>query len=281
VAAPEIWSSPRQPTFPFLFQFIAGVSEHHKRSSPPQHNNKLSIKEDQIDSTRTNDMRDRNWQSLPLRRHVRDEIQRRILSGESQPGEHLAQQSLAKKLGVGQGTVRESLLELEWLGLVESIDGLGVFVGKLDALRVVEAYEVREYLEGLAARRACERASQSDVIALRAMADRIWILSEEGNLEEMGALDRAFHLRIVHLCRNSVLIRLAEGYRALSMAIRASRDSRAVYDEHLRIVDAIDRNAPEEAERLARQHVLEARHNIEREAARNEFVPKWVVNERL
>lgn len=97
-------------------------------------------------------MRDRTTQSPPLRRHVRDEIQRRLLLGESLPGERLAQRSLAKKLVVGKGTVRESLLELEWLGLVELIKGLGVFVGKLDALRLVEACEVRECLEGLAAR---------------------------------------------------------------------------------------------------------------------------------
>lgn len=224
-------------------------------------------------------MRDRNSLSPPLRRHVRDEIQRRILSGETLPGERLAQQSLARELGVGQGTVRESLMELEWLGLVEAIDGLGVFVGKLDALRLVEAYEVREYLEGLAARRACGRISQSNVIALRAMADRIWRLSKEGDLEEMGAVDRAFHLQIMHLSRNSVLVRLAEGYRTLGMTIRASRDPGAVYEEHLHIMDAINRNAPDQAEQLARQHVIEARLVIEQEAARNEFVPKWVVNE--
>jgi len=223
-------------------------------------------------------MRDRATQSQPLRRHVRDEIQRRILSGESQPGERLAQQSLAKKLGVGQGTVRESLLELEWLGLVDSIDGLGVFVGKLDASRLVEAYEVREYLEGLAARRACGHVSQSDVTALEGMADRIWKLSEDGDVDEMGAADRALHLQIVHLSRNSVLVRLAEGYRTLGMAVRASRDPRAVYDEHLRIIGAISRNMPDDAERFARQHVVEARLIIEREAARNEFIPKWVVN---
>ena len=223
-------------------------------------------------------MRDRTTQSLPLRRHVRDEIQRRILSGESQPGERLAQQSLARKLGVGQGTVRESLLELEWLGLVDSVDGLGVFVGKLDASRLAEAYEVREYLEGLAARRACGHVSQSDVAALEAMADRIWKLSEEGDVDEMGAADRALHLQIVHLSRNSVLVRLAEGYRTLGMAVRASRDPRAVYDEHLRIIDAISRNMPDDAERFARQHVVEARLIIEQEAARNEFIPKWVVN---
>jgi DNA-binding GntR family transcriptional regulator len=223
-------------------------------------------------------MRDRTTQSLSLRRHVRDEIQRRILSGESLPGERLAQQSLAKKLGVGQGTVRESLLELEWLGLVESVDGLGTFVGKLDASRLVEAYEVREYLEGLSARRACSRVSQADVAALRAMADRIWNLSEQGSVDEMGAADRALHLQIVHLSRNSVLVRLAEGYRTLGMAVRASRDPRVVYEEHLRIIDAISRNRPDEAERFARQHVRETRQIIEREAARNEFVPKWVVN---
>ncbi|MDR3754182.1 MAG: GntR family transcriptional regulator [Terracidiphilus sp.] len=225
-------------------------------------------------------MRDRTTQSPPLRRHVRDEIQRRILSGESLPGERLAQQSLAKKLGVGQGTVRESLLELEWLGLVDSIDGLGVFVGKLDASRLIEAYEVREYLEGLAARRACGRVSQSDLADLRAMADRIWGLSEEGDVEQMGAADRALHLQIVHLSRNGVLVRLAEGYTTLGMAVRASRDPREVYDEHLRIIDAISRNTPDEAEQLARLHVLKARVIIEQQAAGNAFIPKWVVNRR-
>jgi DNA-binding GntR family transcriptional regulator len=225
-------------------------------------------------------MRDRNSQSPPLRRHIREEIQRRILSGESPPGERLAQQSLAKKLGVGQGTVRESLLELEWLGLVEAIDGLGVFVRKLDASRLIEAYAVREYLEGLAARSACGRVSHSDVTSLRAKADLIWNLSEKDNLDEMGAVDRALHLQIVHLSQNSVLIRLADGYWTLSMAIRTSRDPGNVYKEHLHIVDAINRNAPDEAEQLARRHVLEARHMIEQEAARNGFVPRWVVNER-
>src|SRR3984957_14026795 len=99
------------------------------------------------------------------RHEIREEIQRRILTGESKPGERLSQQSLAKELGVAQGTVRESLLELQWLGLVESIDRLGVFVQKLDAARLCEAYQVREFLEGLAARLACEHTSRADVVS--------------------------------------------------------------------------------------------------------------------
>lgn len=215
----------------------------------------------------------------PIARHqVREEIQRRILSGESRPGERLTQQSLAKELGVAQGTVRESLLELQWLGLVESIDRLGVFVGKLDAARLCEAYQVREVLEGLAARLACHYVSRADMALLQNMADHVWELSNQGKKEEMGAADRAFHLQIMKLSRNSILLRLAEGYRVLGMAVRASRDPRVVHEEHLRIVEAIGHNFPDEAERLARLHVDGARRMIEDQASKNEFTPHWVAD---
>lgn len=215
----------------------------------------------------------------PVARHqVREEIQRRILSGETRPGERLTQQSLAKELGVAQGTVRESLLELQWLGLVESIDRLGVFVGKLDASRLSEAYQVREFLEGLAVRLACDHVSRADIAELRRLAEHVWQLAQEENYDEMGAADRAFHLKIIDLSRNKILIRLTEGYRALGMAVRASRDPRIIHEEHLLIVDAIESNNPDEAEKLARAHVRAARLNIEQQAARNEFTAKWVVD---
>ena len=215
----------------------------------------------------------------PVARHqVREEIQRRILSGESQPGERLTQQSLAKELGVAQGTVRESLLELQWMGLVESVDRLGVFVGKIDAERLCEAYQVREFLEGLAARLACDRASRADLALLRNMADQIWELSQQERFDEMGGQDRAFHLKIIQISGNSILLRLAEGYRVLGMAVRASRDPRVVHEEHLKIVDAIERNSPDAAEKLARLHVDGARRMIQEQAAKREFSPKWVVD---
>jgi DNA-binding GntR family transcriptional regulator len=174
--------------------------------------------------------------------------------------------------------VRESLLELQWLGLVESIDRLGVFVQKLDAARLCEAYQVREVLEGLAARLACEHTSRADVALLSKMVDHIWELSQEKRVEEMGAADRAFHLQLMNLSRNKVLLRLAEGYRVLGMAVRASRDPKKVYEEHLLIVDAIGNNLPDEAERLMRLHVAEARKTIEQQAARHDFTPKWVAD---
>ena len=210
------------------------------------------------------------------RHDVRDEIQRRILSGERKAGDRLSQQSLAKELGVAQGTVRESLLELQWLGLVDSIDRLGVFVEKLDAARICEAYEVREVLEGLASRLACDHIGRADISELRTMADDVLRLSKKSEVQQMGATDHAFHLRIISLSRNKVLIRLAETYRILGMAVWAARDPKIVHAEHIRIVDAIESNSADEAERLARQHVRDARRAIEKLAEDGMFVPNWV-----
>jgi DNA-binding GntR family transcriptional regulator len=210
------------------------------------------------------------------RHHVRDEIKRRILSGESKPGERLSQQSLARELGVAQGTVRESLMELHWLGLVESIDHLGVFVGNLDAARICQAYQVREVLEGLAARLCCGNAGRTDVLELRRMADDVFEFSKQGKEVEMGRLDRDFHMRIIMLSRNSILMRLAETYRALGMTVRASRMPQVIHQEHLRIVDAIEQNNPDEAERLSRLHVAAASQMIEADARQGSFLPKWV-----
>lgn len=210
------------------------------------------------------------------RHSVREEIQRRILSGESKAGERLSQQSLAKELGVAQGTVRESLIELQWLGLVDSIDHLGVFVGNLDISRICEAYQVREVLEGLSARLCCNHAGRADIAALRSTAEDIYKLAKKGKAEEMGSLDRSFHFHIIELSRNTILLRLAETYRLLGMAFRASRDPHIIHEEHLRIVEAIEHNFADQAESLARHHVAEASRALQEQASHGKFVPKWV-----
>src|SRR3954471_1641355 len=107
------------------------------------------------------------------RGRVREDIRRMILSGELKPGTRLTQQHLAKRFGVAQSVVRESLLELQASGLVRSVDNLGIFVSDLDTHSLIHAYHVREVLEGLAARVCCERASRADIRAMYELNDRI------------------------------------------------------------------------------------------------------------
>lgn len=209
---------------------------------------------------------------------VREELQRRILSGEIRPGERLAQQQLARQLGVGQGTVRESLIDLEWLGLVESVDRLGAFVANLDTARLREAYHVRAALEGLAARLACESASPGDVAILRSLAGRIWQLSTHGQHEEAGHVDRTFHMHIMKLTRNSILPRLADTYRVLGMAMPDSRDPDQVRREHLSIIEAISNRSPDEAEQCGRRHVEEVMRMMARQVGEMGFAPATILD---
>src|SRR6476646_7598331 len=111
------------------------------------------------------------------RGRVREDVRRLILAGELKRGTRLTQQHLAKKFGVAQSVVRESLLELQASGLVRSVDNLGIFVSDLDTNTLIQAYYVREVLEGLAARLSCERASRADLRDLHEMAERIYDLS--------------------------------------------------------------------------------------------------------
>jgi DNA-binding GntR family transcriptional regulator len=212
-----------------------------------------------------------------LARHrVRDGIQQLILSGAYRPGQRLLQQELATHFKVAQGVVREALLELQFCGLVQAIDNLGMFVSGLGARVILDAYEIREVLEGLAARLCCENASRADLRELRELAGQVRQNAQKGNLIAMGMADRRFHYRMVVASQNQVLGKLTDGYRVLGMFVRANREPRKVQNEHETIIQAIEANQPDMAESLARRHVAASRQAIAQQVAQGAFVPCYV-----
>jgi DNA-binding GntR family transcriptional regulator len=175
--------------------------------------------------------------------------------------------------------VRESLLELQASGLVRSVDNLGVFVSDLDSEMLIHAYQVRELIEGLAARAACECVGRADVRELFEISDRMHEAAMSGRLEERGQLDRQFHQRIVALSGNPLLLNLTEGYQMLNMVVQMPRDPRVILREHHGIVEAIEHGDCDEAERRARAHVAGSRDTIAKAIAQGTFEPSWVSHE--
>ena len=211
------------------------------------------------------------------RGRVREDVRKLILSGELKPGTRLTQQHLAKRFGVAQSVVRESLLELQASGLVRSVDNLGIFVSDLDAHALIHAYHVREMLEGLAARLCCERASRADIRDLHEMAERIDQLGQAGKLAERGTLDRAFHHRTILISGNPILTNLTDSYQMLNMVVQLTRDHERVLREHRAIVEAIERGEPDAAEQAARVHVAGLRKFIQQLISEGKFEPRWVL----
>jgi DNA-binding GntR family transcriptional regulator len=217
-----------------------------------------------------------NSKRVVVRHEVRDGVQRMIISGRQRPGSKLVQQKLAKQFGVAQGVIREALLELQVCGLVETIDNRGMYVSRIDKDKLLEAFEVREVHEGLAARRCCTRVTRADLAELTRIVDEIYRFARESKPEQMSALDRQLHARITQLAGNRMLTRLADNYIVLGKVMRARRDPKAVHAEHLAILGAIEAGDEAEAERLMRQHIRAGREAVEKIIGRGEM-PEWVV----
>jgi DNA-binding GntR family transcriptional regulator len=209
------------------------------------------------------------------RSRVTHAIRRMILSGELRPGERLLQQRLAKHFGVSQSVMRESLLEAQFTGLVKSVNGVGASVAAIDLSQLLNAYEVREMLEGLSARLCCAQASVADVRELTDIASRVHELGLAGKDQERAQLDRHFHERIIDICNNNVLQRLSGGYHIVRLVVLKSIDHERVLADHMAIVQAIKDNDAEEAERAARRHVVLARDMVRKQVEANDFAFPW------
>src|SRR5258708_22450111 len=98
----------------------------------------------------------------PLTERVTAIIRQAILSGKFAPGTRLSVPELARQLGVSRTPAREALLILESEGLLATRSGLGLEVLIGDHDNLIEILELREAMEGLAARLAAERMSESE-----------------------------------------------------------------------------------------------------------------------
>jgi DNA-binding GntR family transcriptional regulator len=212
----------------------------------------------------------------PARHRVREAIQRSILSGRRRPGAKLRQQRLATEFGVAPLVVREALLELSSRGLVETVDNRGAFVARLDRETLLASYDVREAIEGMAARLCCRRVTRQDVQALRELADRVCAAAEAGRPQEAGRLDRELHDRLIQLAGNPLITRLVDQYRWMIKSVSAWAEPRKTRREHLEILRAIEDGRADAAEQRMRVHIRLGRSVIERELAKPESTLRWL-----
>lgn len=204
-----------------------------------------------------------------LTRHrVRESIKQMILDGANRPGERLVQEQLAKQLNVSRGIVREALMELQAGGWVQTTDNCGSRVSPLEPERMIEAFEMRELMEGLAARRCCERITVAQVRELHEMTDAMDRHFHAGRWREGGQLDRQFHLRLVEIAGSQMLGQVASGFLAVTKFVTAEvKDLDEPARNHRTLLEVIASGDSARAEQVAREHVHSNRQNVERALA--------------
>ncbi|MEL7479701.1 MAG: GntR family transcriptional regulator [Pseudomonadota bacterium] len=196
-------------------------------------------------------------------------LRKEIVEGVIPAASKLSETELSTKYEVSRAVVREAINRLESCHLVERKANVGARVVALSPEGLIELYQVRESLEGMAARLAAANMSDDEVAELKLLLNSQSenIKTTERYYQEAGDLD--FHYRIILGSKNNHLINmlvnglyhLVRMYR-VQLGMAGPRVSTA-FDEHKHIVQAISNRDPELAEMLMRRHIMYSKNNIE------------------
>ena len=198
---------------------------------------------------------------------VHKELERMILSGEIKAGERLSEQSIAARLGVSRGPVREATSALERSGLLTSIANRGVFVREVSGEELLELYDMRALLTGFACALVACRATGADKARLAAIVEDMddALRRGDGPRYYQGNLD--FHAAIMDLAGH---VKAAQIYDTLLKEAHLSRrgvlSTPPMMDqsnaEHRAIVAAIVAGDAERARDLGERHVLNGKRRL-------------------
>src|ERR1700730_12386103 len=205
---------------------------------------------------------------------VMDQIRESILGGSVVTGERLNEVRLSRTLAVSRTPVRAALQALAGEGLLDYAPNRGFTVREFPLDAIVDAYEIRASLEGVAARFAAERGLSADASSIieRSLAAGDKLLErgsfEAGDLTVYRNINGDFHDTLLAAARNRMLaemIRICHHVpisSSLNILAFEHRDVRRRHDDHHRIYEAIIAREPWRAEMLMREHVASVKASL-------------------
>lgn len=191
-----------------------------------------------------------------------------ILDGQYAPGERIRQEEIADRFGISRQPVREALRMLAAEGLAELEANRSARVTRLDSEQLNLLYRMRERLEPLALIESIPRLSLDAIERLREVQSRI---AADIQAHDFLALDREFHMLTYSGCQDEQLLALvrrfwnsSQHYRRAFMQVSGRERLWVVNAEHELILDAIQRQDADDAERYLVGHIRRTRIELGR-----------------
>lgn len=229
------------------------------------------------------------------------QIELLILRGILRPGERLpSERELADRLGVSRPSLREAISELQERGLLASRAGSGIFVADVlgsafsEALiklfstheeAVFDYVAFRRDMEGLAAERAAQFGSDTDLKVIQTIFNKMVSAHSKRNPADEALLDADFHLAIIEASHNVVMLHmmrsmfqlLREGVfynRTVMFRQRTTRDN--LLDQHRAINRALQDRDPVAAREAVQTHLsyVEQSLSIQQKSEKNEAIAR-------
>jgi DNA-binding GntR family transcriptional regulator len=186
---------------------------------------------------------------------VADRLRAEIASGALRPGIRIVEGYWARRFGVAQASIREAINLLAQEGFVTKASGRSARVVNLTEQDVLQIYEVRGVLEGLAARLLAARTD--DVPPLEQALEMMRRAAKEKRPAELLDADLSFHLELCRLSNNAYVFDHAKRvllpvFAFARIRVISSGQDTSVwskdFDAHQRIVDLVKEGQGEVAE---------------------------------
>ena len=193
-------------------------------------------------------------------------IEEAILNGNLGSGEILTENKLCELLSVSRTPVREALNRLRQEGLIEET-GKGAVVVGITGKDLDDIYEVRLRIEGLASAMCADSITDGQLSELEEIVALQEFYTSRGQADSIKNLDSRFHERIYSYCGSKILSSLlSDLHRKVQRFRRASVEdparAYAAVAEHREILKALRAHDRALAERLAVDHIRNARASI-------------------
>ena len=203
-----------------------------------------------------------------LSTRVYDEIKDLILCNEILPGQKLHHQQLSERLGVSRTPVREALTRLVQEGYVSFLPNRGFTCKEIRMQEAEELYELREALKAFTVERAIANLTDSALRGLRAKINSYGRDVQNRFTRERLVYDQDVHLAIAELAGNETLKNtLSHVFERIVLKRRTdglydSARGTAAHQEHLLLLEAMERRNPAEAVAILRKHIQAGKKNV-------------------
>jgi len=191
--------------------------------------------------------------------NIRDILEQEIISGQRQPGDRLDEPQLTRQFDASRTPVREALVELASVGLVEMQPHRSAVVAEISVHQVIQMYEVLAELEGLSARLAARRMTAQERENFGVLHTEIGQAIEKGGRDTFPVLNKKFH-DLIHLgAHNEILAAQIDGLNRRLMPYRRMfhdepHDLSVPYAEHKKVVAAIRNRDEDRAGQIFKDH---------------------------
>jgi DNA-binding GntR family transcriptional regulator len=204
---------------------------------------------------------------MPVRERAYEYLKSAILSDRIHPGERLAEEHLAKEMGVSRTPVREALHKLESEGLIKALETRGFIVSKDSREEVEELFDMRAILEGYGLRVISEKVSENLLEQLDGFIEKAEDALRRKQIREIFKWNTQFHDTLHRmLAEKKRLHRLLVNVRKYVLRYRENTlqypdGGRRALDGHRKIVMALRLKDPDLCERVMREHIQEAKED--------------------